>query len=105
MSAPNMTMARLGSQSPAISRKPRTLAGSIMCETGSPRPKRTPATSALMRRGMPSASDDVPHDEHRDESGSHEQAGGNDRTRREARHAADAMTAGAATAESGAEAD
>jgi hypothetical protein len=54
-SAPSMTHARLGSQSPAMSRRASTLAGSIMWETIRPRPNRMPETAAQTMAGMRSA--------------------------------------------------
>ena len=49
--APPMTKARLGSQSPKISRKPSTLAGLTICETISPKPKSRPEPKAVRMAG------------------------------------------------------
>ena len=96
--APPMTNTSDGSQRPAMSRKPSTLAGSAMPETIKPMPKTRPAakaSSACMR--LPS-SQQVARDEYRGEARAHERGGRGDRAQRQARQAAHAVAAGAARA-------
>src|SRR5215212_5979045 len=57
-SAPPMTNIRVGSHSPATSRKPVILAGLVIPETASPTPKSAPTNKATIILGMPGASSD-----------------------------------------------
>src|SRR3569833_2975794 len=69
-----------------------------------PRPNRMPETTAQTMAGMRSAPQDVACDKHSDAAARHEQAGGDDGADGEACDATDAMTTGAAAAESRTEA-
>lgn len=57
--APPMTKASDGSQVPAISRKPTTLAGFVIPEISKPNPKRAPTTNSLSRCFMRHLQDDA----------------------------------------------
>src|SRR5947207_2075933 len=105
--APIMTRARLGSHSPAISRKPWTFAGSIMREMTSPSPKSRPAANGERMRQIPMilTPDNMTQQEHCDYAAEGECGGGQERALGEARRSANAMAAGAAPAEAGSEAD
>src|SRR6185295_9916737 len=93
--APPSTNSRLGSQSPAMSRKPRTFAGFIMPEMVSPNPKSSPAARAE-RFVRISAGQDMTHDKDSDNSHGKECQRRGQGTRRKARQAANAVAAGAA---------
>src|SRR5690606_21964035 len=106
ITAPPITKARVGSQSPKMSRKPRTRSGSVMPEIVRPAPNSRPDSSGgtSLRTSAMSASDPL-HDEHGGDAGRHESGGGDDRSLRQAADAAHAVAACAAAAHAGAEAD
>src|SRR5262249_21868290 len=99
--APAITKARLGSQSPARSTKPSTFAASIIRETVSPSPNSKPAASETNSREciVLSGSNDVAEDEDRCQPGPHEQGRRDQRALRQPGDAAHPMPAGAAAAE------
>src|SRR6266511_435635 len=98
-----MTTARLGSQAPKISRKPRTFSGFAMPEINSPQPKTKP--HARLAISSMSTSEHVSRKSHDEDRSRHEHGGGRDRAGGKARDAADAVAGRAAAAEAGAEAD
>src|SRR3712207_3783143 len=93
--APPMTNASVGSHPPATSRKPITLAGFVIPETASPRPKRAPENRAT-RIFMLTPSQSVTGKEHGERCDPEERRRGRDRAPAETRDAADAVAAGAA---------
>ena len=101
-SAPPMTSARLGSQTPKMSRKPMIFCGLVMPESTSPKPKRTPPTSRR-KAGSRQNSDmqQVPEHEYGCDTGGHEHGRRHERARGSAGESADAMTARAAGAVAG----
>src|SRR5262245_53227535 len=101
---PPMTKASDGSHVPKRSRKLSTFAGSDMPETTSPTPNNKPI-SRLTRNDTASASDQMAGDEDGREGRRHEGQGRSDGPHRQTREAADAMAAGTAAAEAGAETD
>src|SRR5262245_26938047 len=102
-SAVAITTRRLGSQAPNTSRKASTLAGCIMPEIRSPQPNTKPQTNPAST--SISASQPVANDSHHDHCNAYKDHRRHQRARREPRHAADAMTGGAAAAKARAEAD
>src|SRR5436305_1364152 len=91
--APTITKASEGSQRPARSRKPSTLAGLAMPETIRPMPNSRPASSAVM--ALISGSDQVMGDENGQKACRHEGQRGHQRTDGPTRDTADAVAAGA----------
>src|ERR1700733_2843346 len=92
--APPMTKANEGSQRPARSRNPSTLLCWIIPDRQRPVPKINPARNENAGIMSPSLTDDVTCNEHRYEASQHEKRGRNQRARRQAREAANAVTAG-----------
>src|SRR5690606_18185831 len=104
--APPMTKASDGSQVPKRSRKPSTLAGSVMPERIRPRPKMRPTMNSRMRCCMSAASgEQVPDNKDHREAGPHEGQRGDQRAWGEARQPAYAVAAGAASPVARADAD
>ena len=99
-----MTKASDGSHAPARSRKPSTLAGSVMPERQRPSPNRSP-TRRGVRGSSASPSEQVAQDEDGRKARGHEGERRRERARRQARETADAVAAGAAVGEARAETD
>ena len=101
--APIMTKASDGSQFPVMSRKFWTFAGLAMPERISPRPKISPDKKAV--KWNISDSQTVADDPDGDGAECHEKDGGDQRTYRETRQAADAVAAGTSRPQPAAESD
>src|SRR6056297_477142 len=100
-----MTKARVGSQSPAKSRNPSTLAGFIMPEIARPAPNSAPIRRLVRIGAIASASYQMADDVYRDDSNAEECRRRCERARGPPRQSANPVAAGAAAAEPGAEAD
>src|SRR6476469_7518087 len=103
--APAMTKASDGSQRPARSRNPITLAGLTIPDTSRPIPKTRPATKAKSAYMSVLSAEDVVRHEHGRAARSHERQRRDQRAWREPRHPAHAMTTGAAGSVARPEAD
>src|SRR5690606_11821576 len=103
--APPITSAREGSQAPARSRNPSTLAGLAMPEVSSPRPNSSPTANADTRYLFMSASQYMADDVDGDKAAGHEGQGRHQGAGGEPRQAADPVAAGATGAVAGADAD
>src|ERR1700722_123559 len=103
--APPMTKANEGSQRPARSRNPSTLLCWIIPDRQRPVPKINPARNENTGIMSLSLTDDMTCNEHRNEAGQHEKRGRNQGARRQAREAANTVTAGAPRSEASPESD
>src|SRR3546814_3146062 len=104
--APPITKAGVGSQSPNTSRKPRTRCGSVIPDTVRPMPNRKPEASGGKSLRMSDMSgSNQRHDEHGGDACCHECSGRHHRTLRQAADAAHAVAAGAAATETRSETD
>src|ERR1700681_4521821 len=103
-SAAIITTARLGSQAPKISRKPRTLAGCTIPEISRPAPNTSPQNRGATIH-MISASEQVTRDRNGHDCRRHKDDGGRDGAPGQPRYAANAMAGRAAAPEPRAEAD
>src|SRR3984885_5930988 len=103
--APAMTKASEGSHWPAKSRNPSTLLCWIIPDRQRPLPKINPARNENTGIMSPSLTDDVTCNEHRYEASQHEKRGRNQGARRQAREAANAVTAGTPRSEASPESD
>src|ERR1700677_425605 len=103
--APPMTKASEGSQLPARSRNPSTLLCWIMPDRQRPVPKINPARNENAGIMSSSLTDDVTCNEHCYEAGQHEKRGRSQGARRQAREAANAVTAGTPRSKASPESD
>src|SRR5215207_6996210 len=103
-SAPAKANARVGSQSPAKSRKPMTLAGFTIPEMASPNPKSVPANKLTSIFSIRASSEYVLGNEHGDDRRSKEHQRGDDRALTKTCDANDTGAAGATGTQSGADA-
>src|SRR5215207_10825611 len=103
-SAPPKTTARVGSHSPAKSRKPMILAGLTIPEMASPNPKSVPANKLTSIFSIRVSSEYVLGKEHGNGRRGKEHQRGDDRAPRQTCDANDAVAAGTARTQAGAEA-